>query len=55
MFGPLMKDCITQEDKDALVNFIQTSNRYTKRTYVVEFEKEWSEWLDETFSICIIR
>ena len=27
MFWPLMKDCITQEDKEALVNFITTSNR----------------------------
>ena len=26
---PLMKDCITDEDKQSLVDFIQTSNRYT--------------------------
>ena len=45
MFWPLMKDCITREDKDALVKFITTSNRYTNGPKVKEFEKKWSEWL----------
>ena len=53
MFWPLMKDCITQEDKDALVNFIQTSNRYTNGPKVVEFEKEWSEWLGVKHSLFV--
>ena len=51
MFWPLMKDCITQEDKDSLVNFIQTSNRYTNGPKVVEFEKQWSEWLGVKHSL----
>ena len=53
MFWPLMKDCITQQDKDALVNFIQTSNRYTNGPKVVEFEKQWSEWLGVKHSLFV--
>jgi len=53
MFWPLMKDCITQEDKDSLVNFIQTSNRYTNGPKVVEFEKQWSEWLGVKHSLFV--
>ena len=41
----LMKDCITDEDKNSLVEFIQTSNRYTNGPKVKQFEQEWSEWL----------
>ena len=53
MFWPLMKDCITQEDKDSLVNFIQTSNRYTNGPKVKEFEKQWSEWLGTKHSLFV--
>ena len=53
MFWPLMKDCITQEDKDSLVNFIQTSNRYTNGPKVKEFEKQWSEWLGVKHSLFV--
>lgn len=53
MFWPLMKDCITQEDKDSLVDFIQTSNRYTNGPKVVEFEKQWSEWLGVKHSLFV--
>ena len=45
IFWPLMKDCITQEDKNELVNFINTSNRYTNGPKVKEFDERWSEWL----------
>ena len=53
MFWPLMKDCITQEDKDSLVNFIQTSNRYTNGPKVKEFEKQWSDWLGTKHSLFV--
>ena len=42
---PLMKDCITHEDKTAMINFIQNSGRFTNGPMVKKFEKEWSEWL----------
>ena len=50
---PLMKDCITKEDKDSLVEFIQTSNRYTNGPKVKQFEKEWSEWLGVEHSLFV--
>ena len=50
---PLMKDCITKEDKDSLVEFIQTSNRYTNGPKVKQFEKEWSEWLGVKHSLFV--
>jgi len=53
MFWPLMKDCITQEDKDALVDFIRTSNRYTNGPKVKEFEKMWSKWLGVEHSLFV--
>ena len=53
MFWPLMKDCITQEDKDSLVDFIKTSNRYTNGPKVKEFEKKWSEWLGVNHSLFV--
>ena len=53
MFWPLMKDCITKEDKDSLVNFIQTSNRYTNGPKVKEFEEKWSEWLGVQHSLFV--
>ena len=53
MFWPLMKDCITDEDKKSLVDFIQTSNRYTNGPKVKEFEKQWSEWLGVNHSLFV--
>ena len=43
---PLINDNITQEDKDALVEFIQTPDvRFTQFKNVKRFEEEWSSWL----------
>ena len=53
MFWPLMKDCITKEDKDALVNFIKNSNRYTNGPKVKEFESMWSKWLGVKYSLFV--
>ena len=50
---PLMKDCITDEDRQSLVDFIQTSNRYTNGPKVKEFEKMWSEWLGVEHSLFV--
>ena len=40
-----MKDCFTDADKEALLSFIQNSNRYTNGPKVIEFEAKWSSWL----------
>ena len=53
IFWPLMKDCITKEDKDALVNFIKNSNRYTNGPKVKEFESMWSKWLGVKYSLFV--
>ena len=53
MFWPLMKDCITQKDKDELVNFIKKSNRYTNGPQIKEFEKQWSTWLGVNYSLFV--
>ena len=48
-----MKDTITKEDKNELVNFIQTSDRYTNGPKVREFEEEWSKWLGTKYSLMV--
>jgi CDP-6-deoxy-D-xylo-4-hexulose-3-dehydrase len=45
MFWPLMKDCITEKDKNEMIEFIRSSTRFTNGEKVREFEKRWSEWL----------
>ena len=44
-FWPLMKDCITSEDKNAMINFIENAGRFTNGPMVKKFEQEWSNWL----------
>ena len=45
MWWPLMQTAITSVDKTSLINFIQSSDRYTCGPKVKEFEDAWSEWL----------
>jgi CDP-6-deoxy-D-xylo-4-hexulose-3-dehydrase len=45
MWWPLMQSAITETDKQALINFISTSDRYTCGPKVKEFEDAWSKWL----------
>ena len=40
-----MQTAITPADKTSLINFIQSSDRYTCGPKVKEFEDAWSEWL----------
>ena len=42
---PLMKDCITAEDKSAMIDFIINAGRFTNGPMVKKFEQEWSKWL----------
>lgn len=42
---PLMSNNILPEDIDALIEFLQTSNRFTNGPKVREFEQAWSQWL----------
>lgn len=45
MWWPLMQTAITDSDKKALVDFIQSCDRYTCGPKVKQFEDEWSQWL----------
>lgn len=50
---PLMKDCITDTDRDAMINFLKTAGRLTNGPMVKKFEKEWSEWLGCKYSLFV--
>ena len=41
---PLQEDVITEEDQKNLIEFINTTKRYTQFTKVKEFERAFSEW-----------
>ena len=51
---PLMKDNITRGDLDNLIQFLkQKDPMLTQGKNVLEFEKEWSEWLGVTYSVLV--
>ena len=50
---PLMKDCITAEDKSAMIKFIETAGRFTNGPMVKKFEQEWSDWLGCKYSVYV--
>jgi len=50
---PLMKDCITDEDKTSMIDFIKNSSRLTNGPKVKEFEQKWSEWLGCKYSLFV--
>jgi len=50
----LINDSITQEDKKALTDFINTDGvRFTNGEKVKEFEKQWSEWVGCKHSVYV--
>lgn len=50
---PLMKDCITEDDKSAMIEFINTTKQFTNGPKVREFEKLWSDWLGCKYSLFV--
>ena len=50
---PLMKDCITDKDKQSMIDFIKNTNRLTNGPKVKEFEQKWSEWLGCKYSLFV--
>ena len=50
---PLMKDCITEQDKEAMIDFLKNNSRLTNGPKVKQFEKEWSEWLGVKHSLFV--
>jgi len=53
MFWPLMKNCITEADREAMSQFVLTTERFTNGPKVREFEKLWSEWLGVKYSLFV--
>jgi CDP-6-deoxy-D-xylo-4-hexulose-3-dehydrase len=47
---PLMSNNILKSDKKKLINFIQSSNKFTNGHKVKEFETKWSDWLGVKYS-----
>jgi len=50
---PLMKDCITEADKTAMIDFIKSTNRFTNGPKIKQFEQEWSNWLGCKYSLFV--
>lgn len=50
---PLMENNITQDDIDALIEFLNGNPRLTQGENVRLFEKEWSEWLGVKHSVFV--
>lgn len=42
---PLMQNNIDKDDINILVDFLQSSDRFTNGPKVREFEEAWSKWL----------
>ena len=40
-----MNDAITSSDKQTLIDFINSTDKYTNGKKVAEFENAWSDWL----------
>tara|TARA_Y100000310_G_C20656144_1_gene802066 strand:+ start:46 stop:2181 length:2136 start_codon:yes stop_codon:yes gene_type:complete len=50
---PLQEDVITEEDQKNLIEFINTTKRYTQFTKVKEFERAFSEWQECKYSVYV--
>lgn len=50
---PLMSNNINQSDIDALIQFLQTSDRFTNGPKVREFEDAWAKWLGVKHSLFV--
>ena len=52
----LVKDTIDKQDIDKLIKWLKTEPQLTKGPLVIEFEKQWSEWLGKKiFCFCKLR
>ena len=50
---PLMADAIGEEEKSAMMHFIENSNRFTNGPKEKEFEEKWSKWLGVKHSVFV--
>jgi CDP-6-deoxy-D-xylo-4-hexulose-3-dehydrase len=52
-FWPLMKNTITEQDKQQMIEFIKNTDRFTNGPMVKQFEKVWSDWLGIKYSLYV--
>lgn len=50
---PLMQNIITKSDKQAMIDFIKETDRFTNGPKVKEFENKWNEWLGSKHSLFV--
>lgn len=50
-----MSNNISQDDIEVLIDFLRTSDRFTNGPKVREFEKAWSEWLDDKYQSVFVN
>ena len=51
---PLINDNITEQDKQALIKWLQEPDvRFTQSKYVKEFEQAWSDWLGVKYTVFV--
>ena len=50
---PLMQNIITDSDKQAMINFIKETDRFTNGPKVKELESKWNEWLGSKHSLFV--
>ena len=47
----LVNDTINSNDISNLIDWLKTNPRLTKGDLTLEFEKQWSEWLNKKYSV----
>ena len=52
-FWPLQENIVTEEDKGELINFINTTNRFTQFEKVKQFEEVYSKWQGCKYSVYV--
>lgn len=50
---PLMENNIQRGDLDAVISFLKDSPRLTQSEKVMQFEKEWSNWVGTRYSVFV--
>jgi CDP-6-deoxy-D-xylo-4-hexulose-3-dehydrase len=48
---PLVKDTITEDNINTLIEWLKTNPRLTKGELTPKFEKEWSDWMGVKYSV----
>ena len=49
----LVKDTISSDDIDKLINWLKTYPKLTKGPVTLDFERKWSEWLGCKYSVFV--